>query len=350
MQQQVSHIKGPEKEGQRDSRYSAAQVDVDKLVNSLGTQPEATSTKSGLMSSADKTKLDGIASNAQVNVIENVKVNDTALSVNNKAVNIDLSGKVDKVTGKGLSTNDYTTDEKNKLAGIDSGANNYSLPTASSSTLGGVKIGSNISISNGIISISKDNVTAALGYTPPTTNTTYNVATTSANGLMSSADKSKLDGIASNANNYSLPTASTSTLGGVKIGSGISISSGTISVANATTSANGLMSSADKTKLNNIENNYVPRTTPTAFSISTNAWTVNNSETSEFIYYADITVSGLTSNDYAEINFNRASQSIIVKDNLCASGETLSGKIRLFAEKIPTENISGEYMITKGVV
>ena len=33
-----------------------------------------------------------------------------------------LDNKVDKVTGKGLSTNDYTTDEKNKLNGIDNGA------------------------------------------------------------------------------------------------------------------------------------------------------------------------------------------------------------------------------------
>lgn len=33
-----------------------------------------------------------------------------------------VSGKVDKVDGKGLSTNDYTSDEKTKLAGIASGA------------------------------------------------------------------------------------------------------------------------------------------------------------------------------------------------------------------------------------
>ena len=31
----------------------------------------------------------------------------------------DLANKVDKATGKGLSTNDYTTVEKNKLASID---------------------------------------------------------------------------------------------------------------------------------------------------------------------------------------------------------------------------------------
>lgn len=61
------------------------------------------------------------------------------------------------------------------------------------------------------------------------TNTTYNNATTSAAGLMSAADKTKLDGIATGANNYSLPTASSSTLGGVKIGTGIGISNGIIS-------------------------------------------------------------------------------------------------------------------------
>lgn len=44
---------------------------------------------------------------------------------------------VTKESGKGLSTNDYTTTEKSKLAGIAAGANNYSLPTASDTVLGG---------------------------------------------------------------------------------------------------------------------------------------------------------------------------------------------------------------------
>lgn len=42
----------------------------------------------------------------------------------------------------------------------------YTLPAATSSILGGVKIGSNISVSSGTISLTKANVTAALGYTP----------------------------------------------------------------------------------------------------------------------------------------------------------------------------------------
>ena len=56
--------------------------------------------------------------------------------------------------------------DKTKLDGIDSEANKYSLPEATSSVLGGVKVGSNISVSSGAISISKSNVTSALGYTP----------------------------------------------------------------------------------------------------------------------------------------------------------------------------------------
>ena len=59
---------------------------------------------------------------------------------------------VTQESGKGLSSNDFTTAEKSKLAGIAAGANAYSLPTASSTTLGGVKIGSNLTISNGVIS------------------------------------------------------------------------------------------------------------------------------------------------------------------------------------------------------
>lgn len=47
---------------------------------------------------------------------------------------------------------------------------------------------------------------------------TYTIATTTANGLMSSDDKSKLDKIESGANNYTLPTATDSALGGIQIG------------------------------------------------------------------------------------------------------------------------------------
>ena len=190
------------------------------------------------------------------------KIGDTSVDLSNyytkSQADALLLNKVDKVSGKGLSANDFTTTLKNKLNGIEANANNYSLPTSSSSVLGGIKIGSNLSIdSDGVVSA---------------TNTTYSDVTTTTHGLMTASDKVKLNGIESNANNYSLPIAGSSTLGGVKVGTNLSInSSGVLSAtdttySNATTSVSGLMSASDKTKLNGIESEANKYVLPTATS------------------------------------------------------------------------------------
>jgi hypothetical protein len=88
------------------------------------------------------------------------------------------SGKVDKVEGKELSSNDFTDAYKTKLDGIAAQANKYVLPTATAEIIGGVKVGANISYSNGTISLSKANVTSALGYTPPTVDTKVTINNT----------------------------------------------------------------------------------------------------------------------------------------------------------------------------
>lgn len=87
-------------------------------------------------------------------------------------------GKVDKVEGKELSSNDFTDAYKTKLDGIAAQANKYVLPTATAEIIGGVKVGVNISYSNGTISLSKANVTSALGYTPPTADTKVTINNT----------------------------------------------------------------------------------------------------------------------------------------------------------------------------
>ena len=139
-----------------------------------------------------------------------------------------------------LDNNDLTT-INNSIGGKAPSAHASTATTygvGSSSNYGHLKVGNNITVSNGTISLTTANVTAALGYTPPTSNTTYSAATTAAAGLMSAADKTKLDGIDANANKYSLPTATSSTLGGVKIGSNISVSSdGKISLSKANVTA-----------------------------------------------------------------------------------------------------------------
>ena len=183
-------------------------------------------------------------------------------------INTSLSeNKVDKIEGKGLSTNDYTTAEKNKLAGIAEGANKYIHPSYTSATSGlyKVTVDSTGHVSE-VTDATKSDITN-LGI--PAQDTTYSNATTSTAGLMSKDDKSKLDGIASNANNYSLPTASSTTLGGVKVGTNLTISNGVLSSKDTTysvvsTTTNGLMSSTDKSKLDGIATNANNYSLPTA--------------------------------------------------------------------------------------
>lgn len=141
----------------------------------------ATQSAAGLMSADDKTKLDGIADGANKTIVDASLSATSTNPVENKAVKAALDTKVDAVSGKGLSTNDFTTAEKDKLAGIAEGANNYSLPTASANVLGGVKIGKNINIADGVISVDDAVV--------------YSEATQSAAGLMSAADKKAVDSI-----------------------------------------------------------------------------------------------------------------------------------------------------------
>ena len=157
-------------------------------------------------------------------------------------------------SGKGLSTNDYTTAEKNKLAGLS----NYTHPSYTAKTNGLYKItvdgeGHVSSTTN----VSKSDITALgipsqdttysdmTGATAETdgthglvpapkigkqyyylrgdgtwslpTNTTYSPATTTTNGLMSASDKTKLDGIATGANNYVHPSYTPKTNGLYKI-------------------------------------------------------------------------------------------------------------------------------------
>lgn len=92
---------------------------------------------------------------------------------------------------------------------------NTTYSQATSSTLGLIKIGYTESGKNYPVEL---NTSGQAFVNVPWTDTTYSVATTSANGLMSSVDKTKLDRIADNANNYSLPVATSSVRGGIKIG------------------------------------------------------------------------------------------------------------------------------------
>ena len=155
-----------------------------------------------------------------------------------------IGQKVDKVAGKGLSTEDYTSEEKAKLAGVAAGANNYQHPATHPATM-----------------IEQD---ASHRFVTDTEKTTWNGKastaddTQSANGLMSAADKKKLDGVAAGANNYQHPATHPASVI-VQDSTHRFVTdtekttwNGKASTAVATQSANGLMSAADKKKLDDL--------------------------------------------------------------------------------------------------
>lgn len=127
-----------------------------------------------------------------------------------------------------------SADDKSKLDGIAMGANNYVHPTTS----GNIHIPSGGS-SGQILRWSADG-TAVWG---DDNNTTYSDATQSTAGLMSAADKTKLDNIASNANNYTLPNASTSVRGGVLMAGAVADTTvdGTETATTVATTLNSLL-------------------------------------------------------------------------------------------------------------
>lgn len=145
------------------------------------------------------------------------------------ATKTELESKVDKESGKGLSEANYTETEKQKLSGIAANANNYTHPTGAGNKhipAGG---------SSGQILKWSEAGTAVWG-----AEKSYSEATTGAAGLMSAADKTKLDEL----KNYVLPAAGAS-IGGVKQGAAVTdiLEPSTASAESVATSFNELLAS-----------------------------------------------------------------------------------------------------------
>lgn len=106
---------------------------------------------------------------------------------------VDLSGYVEKEAGKGLSDENFTAALKDKLDGIEAGANKYVHPThtAAASGLYKTTVDEEGHVTD-TIPVTKDDIT---GLGIPAQDTTYDEATTAKAGLMSAADKTKLDGM-----------------------------------------------------------------------------------------------------------------------------------------------------------
>ena len=139
----------------------------------------------------------------------NITISSTDTNTNtNTTYSLSKSGSTITLTGSDGSKTSVTDSDTNTVYTHPTSSGNKHIPSGGSS--------------GQILRWSADG-TAAWG---ADNNTTYSAATQSNNGLMSAADKKKLDDIATGANAYSLPTASSSTLGGVKTTSTVTSTSG----------------------------------------------------------------------------------------------------------------------------
>ena len=136
----------------------------------------ATQAAPGFLSAEDKTKLDGIATGANKTTVDSALSSESANPVQNKVIKAALDGKSPTGhTHSGYASSGHThgnattsssgflsSSDKSKLDGIATGANKYSLPTASSDTLGGVKVGGGLSITEeGLLSTKSGGIGAA---------------------------------------------------------------------------------------------------------------------------------------------------------------------------------------------
>lgn len=171
-----------------------------KTVN-IPTYSNASTSSAGLMSASDKSKLNGIAGGAEVNqnAFSNVVVGSTTIAADSKTDTLTLTAG-SNITLTPNATNDSIT--------ISASSSSYSLPLASNSTRGGIKLSSSTQggTPNGITTTSgrtyavqvNSNEQAVVNVPWTDTNTTYSEATTSTSGLMSSSDKTKLNNLSSN--------------------------------------------------------------------------------------------------------------------------------------------------------
>lgn len=132
----------------KDTDYTYRYNGTEWVVISANAIPKATTSVDGLLSKEDKVKLDDVNSKKHTHGNKSVIDAITSALVSNwnsafshiadiiKHITSDertlwntVSNKVDKVTGKQLSTNDYTTAEKSKLSGIEANANRYVHPS-----------------------------------------------------------------------------------------------------------------------------------------------------------------------------------------------------------------------------
>lgn len=216
--------------------HTHAQSDITGLATALSGKSDtshshsnATTTAAGFMSKDDKSKLDGIATGANKTTVDSALSSTSTNPVQNKVINTALSGKAASSHTHSVATTSaagfMSKDDKTKLNGIATGANNYTHPSthAASMITGLAEVATSgsytdltdkpTSMTPTAHSHAQSDITGlatALSGKSDTTHT-HSAASTTANGFMSKEDKTKLNGIATGANKTTVDSALSST-------------------------------------------------------------------------------------------------------------------------------------------
>ena len=231
-------------------------------VTKIGT---ASAEKAGLMSTTDKSKLDGVAQGATKVIVDASLDAASENPVQNKAIKAALDLKAGLDTATATTNGLMSAADKAQLDSLVATGGEVNQNAFSKITIDGTEIAATAKTDN-ISIVAGENVTLTPNVdgkqiTISAKDTTYNAASTSNAGLMSAADKEKLDSISREANKYELPAATSSTLGGIKVGTNLSIDGNGVLSATDTTyelvqpveGSKGLMSGNDSIKLASIE-------------------------------------------------------------------------------------------------
>ena len=77
-------------------------------------------------------------------------------------------------------------------------------------------------------------------------------------------------------------------------------------------------------------------------------WVLDSSETSEYKYYNDVSVGGLTPKDVGWIDFSLGTYALVLEAGVAMKAKSFEGKVRLYAIEIPTGNIDMTFTFFKG--
>lgn len=323
-------------------RYRDFRIALEELYfYNFATRNTATSSTAGLMSPADKIKLDSLDT-----LIADVRAQINGLSIPEAyTLPVASTSQLGGVkVGDGLDIDNGTLNVT--LALPDA----YTLPVASTSQLGGVKVGDGLGINDGFLRVTLTGGDSIAQAAIADLQTSIDNETSTRTAAVSALTISITDEASARVAGDSALTTSIDNEASARVAGDSAL---TASINNLQTSlgnyqtaltfGDGLVLNVDTVSVDH--NIFAPLIT--SFALSAGDWTLDGNESTAYSYVANVAVSGLDATDYAVVDFNRGSQDLAVDAEICPSAETQAEVVKLFAQNIPSGELTGQVTVWK---